>query len=215
MWAVQMKHVWVTWNGGSKVCHSGLLPFIFECLAIDILQAHGCHTAGDNIEAGGDANNVEIVLRAILKFDAGLIEFGDWIVLDIDNVNIGSVELLEVPILKTWTFYTPRMRRFHGRQDVTVSLVLEPFALLLLPEVVDRTICFGIEKIILVVSEPVAETTVSPEFLEEPLTIFGGIFESVLFGEGVEKPAEAAFTQLEKLWVPFLAGPLLLGGKVT
>ena len=47
VWAVQVEHVGVAGDGCAQVCVCGCFPFVLEIGAVDALQAHVCHAAGD------------------------------------------------------------------------------------------------------------------------------------------------------------------------
>ena len=213
MWTVEMEHVGISWDGRPEVCHGRFLPLAIQRLTIDVAKAHGCHAAGGDVKASGDNDYVEIIVCAILQLDAGLIEFDDGVVLDVDNVDIVSIELLEVAMLQTRTFDAPRVRWFQRRQKVPFGRIIDASALLFGPEIVHRSVGLGIEEIVLVVAEPVAEAAVLPELLEKRLTFFGCIFERASFGKRVQEAAEATLAEIEEFWVPPFGLVLFLGGE--
>jgi hypothetical protein len=215
MRAVEVEHVRISWDGGSQVGHGRFLPLLVERLAVNVAQSHGRHTASGDIEAGGNADDIEIMVSAIFKLNASFIEGDDGVVLDIDDVDVVAVELLEVSVFQTWALHTPRMGRLQRGEDIAFLGVIHSSALLLGPEIVDFAVGFGVVQVVLVVPKPVAEAAVGPQPLEELVTLFGGIFKASFLRERIEEAAEATFAKVEEFGIPLLAGPLLLGCEST
>ena len=204
-----MEHVRVPRDSRAEVRVRGLLPLIFEGLAADAAEAHGGHAAGDDVEAGGDADDVEIVVGAVRQINAGFVEGDDGVLLDVDDVDVVAVELLEVGVLETGPLDAPVVRLVERGEDVLVLLVVEARALLRGPEGVGLLVGLRVEEVVLVVAEPVAEAAVEPELFVEFVSFFGRVVEGVSFREGVEEASEAVFAEVEEFRVPFL-GHLLL-----
>jgi len=141
--AVEVERVRISWDGGSQVGHGRFLPFLVERLAVNVAQSRGRHTAFGDIEAGGNADDIEIMVSAIFKLNASFIEGDDGVVLGIDDVDIVAVELLEVSVFQTWALHTPRMGRLQRGEDIAFLGVIHSSALLLGPEVVDFAVGFG------------------------------------------------------------------------
>lgn len=155
------------------------------------------------------------MLGAVFKDNAILIEVGDGIFFDRDDVDVVAIELFEVAVFKTGTLDAPRMRGFKGTQEIALLWVLDASPLLLGPEVVDGAVGGWVEQVVFVVAEPVAEAPVCPQLLEELLALFGTVFEAFLLGESVEKSAEAAFTQVEEFGIPSLGFILFFSSDST
>lgn len=66
-------------------------------LAASSLVRNACVTTVDNIESGGADNGIELVNLTLGSFDAVWCEFGDGVLLDINDTNVVAVELLVVP----------------------------------------------------------------------------------------------------------------------
>ena len=129
-----------------------LLPFFLKCRTLDVSQAHCCHAAGDNVEASSDDDDVEVMMRAIFEVDASLVKAGDGILLDVHDVDVVSVELLEVGILEAWTFDAPIVRHVKWCKDVLLLGIVDASSLFLCPEVVSGMVCLLVEEVVSVVT---------------------------------------------------------------
>lgn len=210
-----MEHVWIASDGGTQVGIRGFLPLVIKLLAIDAAKTHSCHATGDNVEACSNTNDVEVVMSTVFKVDSCFIEADDGVVLDIDDIDIGSVELLEVGILETRSLDTPIVRLFVRRQDVFLLRIVDAFSLLLDPEVVHLLIRFLVEQVVLVISQPVAETSILPKLLEKLLSFLRSVIKGILLRESVEEASEAVFTKMKELRVPLLGYLLLLDSEIS
>lgn len=92
-----------------RLCPTSLLPLFKECLAVLADDLHW-HQELLNLKTGGEHDDVEIVLGAIIADDARLVESLDplW-----DEFIIGIVETLEIVGIK-YTSFTACMRFSMG-----------------------------------------------------------------------------------------------------
>jgi hypothetical protein len=65
-----------------------------------VVPTHRCHTAGGDVETSCDDNDVKFINCAVLQLDAFGGEARNGVVLDIDDVYIGLVELLVVAVFE-------------------------------------------------------------------------------------------------------------------
>ena len=129
-----------------------LLPFFLKGLTLNVSQTHGCHAASNNIKASSDDDDVEVVMRAIFEVDARLVKAGDGVLLDVNDVDVVSVELLEVGILEAWTFDAPIVGHVKWCKDVLLLGIVDASSLFLCPEVVSGMVCLLVEEVVSVVT---------------------------------------------------------------
>jgi hypothetical protein len=213
--AVQVEHVGIPRDGRAQVGVGGLLPLRVERDAVDVPQPHGGHAAGDHVEAAGDADDVEGVVRPVRQIDPGLVEADDGVVLDVDHVYVGPVELLEVAVLETGPLDAPVVRHGERRQDVPRLRVTDARSLLLGPEIICLLVGLFVKEVVLIVAQPVAEASILPQLFVERLSFGWGVIERVLLGEGVQKASKAVFAEAEQFGVPLLGRLLLLDGEIS
>ena len=101
-------------------------------------------------------------MRPVLELDARLVKSDNGIVLDIDNVNIGPVELLQICVFEAWSLDTPVVRHVERCKYVPLLRIVNASPLLLGPEVVRFLVGLRVEKVVLVVAQPVAESAILP-----------------------------------------------------
>ena len=138
--AVKMEHVGISGDSGAEVGVRSFLPLVVKSFAVDVPEAHGCHAACDDIEAGSDTDDIEVLVGAILQIDACFVEAGDGIVLDVDHIDIVSIELLQVGILEARSLDAPVVWHFEWCKDVFLLRIIDSCSLLFRPEVVCRLI---------------------------------------------------------------------------
>lgn len=81
-----MEHIRVACDRGAKVCVCRLPPLVLQSLTRDAAQTHGCHTTRSDVKSGCDADDIEIVVRAVLEVDAIFVKTDDGIVFDVDHI---------------------------------------------------------------------------------------------------------------------------------
>lgn len=162
-------------------------------------------------KSGRHSDHVEFVLGPVLEPDALLGDVGDAVVLDVDDVHVGPVELLVVVLLQARPLDAEEVRHLLGRQDLALARVPDADADVVPPEVVGLLVRLGIEEHVLVVAEPESEAAVVPERAVEGLALLGRVIEGPALVHSVEEAAEALLPQLEQPWVPLLGAVLLLG----
>ena len=145
-------HVRVTSDRCAQIGVRRTLPLIFKCLTLNVGQAHGRHAASDNVKASRDDDDVEVVMGTIFEIDARLVKAGDGVLLDINDVDIGSVELFEVGILEARSFDAPIVRHVKRCEDVLLLGVVNASSLFLGPEVVGRLVGLLVEEVVSVVT---------------------------------------------------------------
>ena len=145
-------HVRVTADRYTQIGVCCFLPLIIKCLTLNVGQAHGCHAAGDNVKASSDDDDVEVVMRAIFEIDALLVKADDRVLLDVNDVDIVSVELFEVGILEARSFDAPIMRHVKRCEDVLLLGIVDASSLFLGPEVVGRLIGLLVVEVVSVVT---------------------------------------------------------------
>lgn len=91
-------------------------------------------------------------MRAILQIDASLIKALDTVVLDINYIDVVTIELLEISILQTWPLDAPVVWHLMRNKDIFRAFVGNACTLFLDPEIVDRLIRLLVEQVVLVVT---------------------------------------------------------------
>lgn len=114
---------------------------------------------------------------------------------DIDNVDIGSVELLVVVLLKARAFYTEWMRGLEGRKEISLSWITDAVPNIACPEIIGASVGFGIKKHVFVVSQPVPKSAMVPELLVESLLFCIVILKGVFLIPAEEEAPEAFLTE--------------------
>jgi len=100
------------------------------------------------IKPSSNTNDIKVLMCPILELDASLVEADDSVVLDIDDVDVGSVELFEIGVFEARPLDAPVMRHLEWCEDVLVSVTVDAGALLLGPEVVGFLVCFFVEEVV-------------------------------------------------------------------
>lgn len=213
--SIEMEHIWIPSDGGSQIGIGRSLPLVVKRLTIDVAKSHGRHAAGDDIEARSDADDVEVVVRAVLQVDARFIEIGDGVVLNVNDVDVISIELLEVRILETRSLDAPEVWFFERCKQVPLPWVVDARSLLLGPEVVCLLVGLRVKQVVLVVAQPKAEASILPKLFVERLSFFWRIVEGASFGEVVEEASEAVLAKSKKFGVPLLGYLLLFDCKIS
>ena len=176
-----MEHVWISSDSRTQVCVCRFLPLILERFAANVAKTHGRHAAGDHVEAGSNADNVEVMVRAILQIDARFIEADDAIVLDVNDIDVGSVELLKVCILQTRSLDAPVVRHCERCKYILLLRVIETRSLLFGPEIVCLLVGLLVKQVVLVVAQPVAEASILPKLFVELLSFFWSVVKGIPF----------------------------------
>lgn len=163
-----------------------------------------------------NSNDIEFMMRPVLKRNTRLGKLLDRIVLDINNIHILPVELLVVIILQARSLDAKVMRHvfYRRRKKIPLLRVTDPVACLFRPELVRLLIRLGIEQVVLVHSNPVPKTAILPDLLIQSLTVLGRIIKGVLLVPVVVETRKAIFAVAEQLGVELLGLVLLLGGGV-
>lgn len=211
---VEVEHVWIPSDCRAQVGVRCLLPLVLQRFAFDVAETHGRHASCDHVKPGSDADDVEVVVRAIFHVDACFIEVDDGVVLGVDDVDVGAVELLEVGVLEARSFDAPVVRHVEWRKYVFLLRIVDTGSLLLGPEVVCLLVGLLVEQVILVVAKPESEAAIPPKLFVELLSFFGTVIERVLLREGIEEAAEAMLTKAKKFWIPLLGNLLLFNCEV-
>ena len=210
-----MEHIGIACDSRSEVSMGCLLPLLLQRLAVEGLQTHSCHAASDDVKAGCYADNIEIMLGAILQLDTRLIEGVNWIIFDIDQLDTRPIKLFHVSVFQARTLASPGMRWLSGHELLCDLLVVDASSLFLEPEVVDGTVGLLVEEVVLVVAQPIPEPSVTPELLEEGLTLLWSVLEGLPLSEVVKEAAETTLAEVEEFGIPFLGRLLLFGGKLS
>lgn len=158
-------------------------------------------------------DDVEFFVAAVLELDTCLGELGNRVVLDVDDINIGPVELLVVVLLQTGPLYAEEVRHLQWCQDVPLPGVANSISYMLGPEIVCFLVGISIYQHVLVVANPEAESSVVPQLVVKCLTIFWGIIECILLIQSVEESTKALFAVFEKAVVPLLSEILFFWGE--
>jgi hypothetical protein len=210
---VQMEHVGVSAHSSAEIGVCSLLPFVLEGCSANTAEAHAGHTTGGDVEPCRDANHVKLVHSAIFQLDAGFCESDNWIVLDIDNLDIGPIELFVVVVFQAGTFHTERVRWVKRGQNVSLFRIVDSSPDFLGPEVVHFSVGLGVKEIVLVVTKPIPKAPVLPQLLQKCLPLFWRVFKCIQFGKRVQKAAKALLPELEELGIPILGLLLLFNGE--
>jgi hypothetical protein len=82
----------------------------FQCYPINVFEPHGSHATSSDVKTSCNTDNVEFMDSTILKLNALGSEPNDWVVLDIYNIDIWTIELLVILVFKTRTLDAKGMR---------------------------------------------------------------------------------------------------------
>jgi len=101
-----------------------------QICAIDALQTHVGHAASDDVEAGGECDDVVLALFAVGCYDALLGELLDrssvlGLGVDVHDADIVAVENLVEVLLKAGTLDTEGVWRLLREEDLILPLVLD------------------------------------------------------------------------------------------
>lgn len=122
----------------SQICVCGRLPLILEVGSVDGLQAHVCQSTSNNIEAGGESNDVKFLFLAIgndtLLSEA--LDRGSVRLVDVDDRDVVTVQHFVVVLLQARSLHTEWMRWLLREENLLLLFVLDTSALLLAPVVV-------------------------------------------------------------------------------
>jgi len=194
-----MEHVWIASDSRTQVGICRFLPLIVERYAVDVAKTHGCHAAGDHVKATSNADDVKVMVRAIRQIDTVFIEADDSIVLDVDDVNVGSIKLLKVSILETRSLDTPVVRHVEWCEYVLLLRVIDARSLLFGPEIICLLVSFLIKEIVLICPARSGSLRPAKASRRKPLVLLecrqtdsflrrckGSLQSSVRGGEGVQ-----------------------------
>lgn len=162
MWSVRRKEVGIAADRHSEVGVNGCGPFIFERCPFDAAEAHVHKSTGGDVEPGGNAYCIELVVRAVGQPDPSLGDALNGVLSDIDQLDRRSVELLEVIDFQAGSFHTPWMGRFTRGKKVSSNRVFNTLAYPASPEIINNAVGFHIMQTVLVVGNPESEATRLP-----------------------------------------------------
>ena len=213
--SIEMEHVGISGDGGAQVGVGRFFPLVVERFPVDVAKTHSGHAAGDDVETRGNANDVEVVVRAVLQVDARFVETDDSIVLDVNDIDVGSIELLKVSILETRSFDAPIVGFLERCKYVLLFWVVEARSLLFSPERICLLVGLRVKQVVFVVAQPIAEASILPKLFVKLFSLFWSVVEGVSFREGIKEASEAMFTEVEELRIPLLGYLLLLDCEVS
>lgn len=156
---------------------------------------------GHDIKSGGDADDVELMFSTIFEFDTLLGELRNGVVLDVNQFNILTIELLVVVEFKARTLDTKGVGWVQRCHEISSSRVTNSVTHVLGPEVVRFSIGLWVKKVVFVVTEPESEAAIGPQLAIEGFSFGWRVFESALLREGIQESAETFLAETEKLRV--------------
>ena len=109
---IEMEHIRISSDSSTEVCICRLLPLRLQSHAVNVLETHRCHAASSDVKTSSDNDDIELMDCAVLQFDAFGGESNDWVVLDVNNIYVRTVELFVVGLFETGTLDAEGMRRF-------------------------------------------------------------------------------------------------------
>jgi hypothetical protein len=167
-------------------------------------------------KAGSNGDHIELVVGSVLEQDASLGELLDGVALDVDEVDVLTVELFVVVVLEARALDSPVVRPLvdKGREQVALLGVADARAHLLGPELVRLLVGLGVEEGVLVAGDPEAEAALGPEPLVRGPALLGSVVKGVLLHPVVREAGEGRLAQLEELRVQLLVVRLVLLGEV-
>ena len=119
------------------------------CRSRWLSEVSACFTQHEVRRTGlTNADDIEVVMCTILEEESFLVEASDGIVLDINDINVWTIELFEVRVLEARTFHTPWVWWLLGNEDISLAWILDACCLFLLPKVIHCTVGFGVEEVI-------------------------------------------------------------------
>jgi len=101
-----------------------------QVCAVDALQTHVGHTAGHDVETGGECDDIVLALLAVRRDDALLGELLDrstvlGLRVDVHDTDVVAVENLVEVLLKARSLDTEGMRWLLWEEDLVLPLVLD------------------------------------------------------------------------------------------
>lgn len=160
----------------------------------------------------GDGNNVNFIVRAVLKRNTSLRELLNPVIFDIDYIDIRPVELLVVTVLEARTLHTEEMRHLLWSKNLHLPRILDSLASLSEPIVIPDLVRLGIDQAVLVYAHPVPEPAVSPDLVIEGLPLLRRVVKRILLAPVVMESGKALLSEQEELWVQRFTALLVLGG---
>lgn len=108
---------------------STILPLVLQVRAIDALQAHIGHTAGHDVEAGGESDDIILALFAIRCDDSLLGELLDGssvlgLGVDVHDADVIAVQNLIEILLEARSLDAKGMWRLLWEEDLVLPLIL-------------------------------------------------------------------------------------------
>lgn len=114
----------------------------------------------NDVKSCRNANHVELMDSAIFQFDTFLSKSHNRVILDINQLNIWTIELLVVCVLKARTLDAKGVWRLQRRQQVSRLRVAYTVSNISCPEIVSFSVGLGVIEVVFVIPKPEAETTV-------------------------------------------------------
>lgn len=114
MSAVEEEHVGVAGAGHAEVGPGARSPFLGQRDAVNVEEPHVFHAAGERVEAGGEGDQVDLMQGAVRSEDAFGFDLHDRVGFDIDDVDVGVVELLVEVLFKRGALGAKGVRGLEG-----------------------------------------------------------------------------------------------------
>lgn len=155
------------------------------------------------------------MVSSVLEGDPGLGKLLDRVALDVNQVHRFPVELLVIGIFQTRPLGTKVVRHLPRRKQLPQLGVANTITCLFDPEIVRLFVGLGIDQVILVQGDPIAEAAILPDALVEGLAFLRSVVKGVALAPVVHEACKSGLAVPEQLRVVGLDALLLLGGEVA